>query len=194
VKRVLNSFLMTESMATYMGICLVGGIIWRRANRWGAVASLVVSLGTNFLLCHLEKQRFDYWSPNIFFIAFTAGILALIIFSLLTPPEPRAAVSMFFARLQTPSDLSPAAIQSESSSAEDRNRDRVDWKCLSEEPRREHAEQGQQLLLVNLFNLRRGSCGVSLFKAYSADLSGLAVGGFLTVVLVVGVWGLLRLL
>jgi Na+/proline symporter len=194
VKRVLNSFLMTESMATYMGICLVGGIIWRRANRWGAVASLVVSLGTNLLLCHLEKQRFDYWSPNIFFIALTAGILALIIFSLLTPPEPRAAVSMFFARLQTPSDLSPAETRSESSSAEGRNRDRVDWKDLSEEPRREHAEQGQQLLLVNLFNLRRGSCGVSLFKAYSADLSGLVVGGFLTVALVVGVWGLLRLL
>jgi len=35
IERVLYSFLLTETLATYMGISLVGGIIWRRANRWG---------------------------------------------------------------------------------------------------------------------------------------------------------------
>jgi Na+/proline symporter len=150
VKRVLNSFLLTESMATFMGVCVVGGIIWPRANRWGAVASLLAGLGTNFLLCTAQHQRLDYWSPNIF------------------------AVSL--ARLQTPSDLP------------DRET------ALSPEPSREYAEQGKQLLVVNLGNLRRGACGLGMFQAYRVDLAGLAIGLTLVTALVAAFWAFLRLL
>ena len=33
VKSVLYAFLLTETLATYIGISLLGGLIWRRANR-----------------------------------------------------------------------------------------------------------------------------------------------------------------
>jgi hypothetical protein len=36
------------------------------------------------------------------------------------------------------------------------------------------------------------TCGVNFFRAYSADLSGLAFGWALVVILVAGFWGLLR--
>ncbi len=187
VKRVLYSFLLTESMATFMGICLVGGIIWRRANRWGAVASLLVSLGTNFLLCHVEKQRFDYWSPGIFMAAFLAGVSALIVVSLLTPPEPERALAMFFQRLQTPTDVLAAETAGQTAGV-------ADQVCGGDALNRENAERGEQLLLVNLLNLRRGACGTSFLTAYRVDVKGLALGWFLVVALVAGVWGLLRLI
>jgi Na+/proline symporter len=43
IERVLYSFLLTETLATYVGISIVGGLIWRRANRWGAAISLFVA-------------------------------------------------------------------------------------------------------------------------------------------------------
>ena len=44
IQKVLYSFLLMETMATYMGISLVAGIVWRRANRWGAASSVIVAL------------------------------------------------------------------------------------------------------------------------------------------------------
>jgi len=184
VKRVLYSFLLTESMATFMGICIVGGIIWRRANRWGAVMSLFASLGTNFLLCHIENQRFDYWSPGIFLAAFLAGVLALIVGSLLTPPEPEGALAVFFRRLQTPADIPSAGEEERAAEAQ----------AAKKDASRKTAERGEQLLLVNLLNLRGGACGTSLLTAYRVDLKGLLFGWLLVVALVAGAWGLLRVI
>jgi Na+/proline symporter len=104
VQSVLYSFLLTETLATFMGIGLVGGIVWRRANRWGALASLLVSLAVNFMLYRVTRQRLDHWDPNVFLAALTAGIVALIAVSMLTAPEPAADVNAFYERLGTSSD------------------------------------------------------------------------------------------
>ena len=74
IQRVLYSFLLTETMATFVGISIVTGIVWRRANRWGAAASLVAAFSTNFFLYHMKNERLDYWDPNIFLAALGAGI------------------------------------------------------------------------------------------------------------------------
>jgi len=104
IKSVLYSFLLTETMATFVGISVVGGIIWRRANRWGALASLLASLLTNFILYSVTHQRLDYWDPNVFLAALAAGIAALVVVSLLTAPEPEAETDSFFSRLEASSD------------------------------------------------------------------------------------------
>jgi Na+/proline symporter len=103
IEKVLYSFLLTETLATYMGISIVGGLVWQRANRWGALASLAVSLATNFALYWVRGERLDHWDPNVFFAALAAGIASLVVASLLTRPEPEAEVTPFFARLHTPS-------------------------------------------------------------------------------------------
>jgi hypothetical protein len=61
------------------------------------------------------------------------------------------------------------------------------------EPRRWAAEKGQQLLLVNLLQLRRGACGVSFFKAYRDDLKGLLIGAAVSVAIVFLLWIILHL-
>lgn len=102
IDRVLYSFLLTETMATYMGISIFGGVLWKRANRWGAVASLAVSMVVNFATLAIRGERFDYWDPLVFLVALSAGIVALVAVSLLTPPEPAAALDPFFGRLKEP--------------------------------------------------------------------------------------------
>ena len=44
IQSVLYTFLLTETMATFIGISVLGGILWRRANRWGALASMIGAL------------------------------------------------------------------------------------------------------------------------------------------------------
>ncbi|HEX2522225.1 MAG TPA: sodium:solute symporter family protein [Terriglobia bacterium] len=164
VERVLYSFLLTETMATFMGISFLGGIVWERANRWGALASLVVSLVTNFTLYAVRNERLDHWDPNVFLIALLAGMAALVVVSLLTGQEPEIKVQTFFSRLQTPAETgNPTPHEARSA-----------------------AEEGKQLLLVNLLHPFRGTHGVGFLKAYRVDLTGFAIGWALAVVLVLG--------
>jgi Na+/proline symporter len=186
VERVLYSFLFSETLATYMGISILGGLIWLRANRWGAIASLVVALATNFVMYWMLGERFDHWDPNVFLTALMAGVAALVVASLVTSPEPEAAITPFMARLQTPSDALGAAGISTSL-------DHADAHSGSAEPSRQVAEQGKQLLLTNLLNLRRATCGVGFLRAYRADLVGLVIGTGLAFALVAAIWLLFRL-
>jgi Na+/proline symporter len=104
IESVLYTFLLTETLATFVGISVLGGIIWRRANRWGALASVVSSLAANFILYSVTGQRLDHWDANVFLAALLVGCLALVVVSLLTQPEAAADVHALFHRLETPSD------------------------------------------------------------------------------------------
>jgi Na+/proline symporter len=168
IQRVLYSFLLTETMATFMGISIFGGILWRRANRWGAVSSLAAAMAANFLLYHARGQRLDHWDPNVFLVALSAGVVALVGVSLLTPEEPPASLASFFARLQTPAtgpEEEAPAVSAEAA-----------------------AKEGRQLILVNLFHLQRGAAGVGLLRAYRTDLSGFAIGWLIALSLILAAW------
>jgi Na+/proline symporter len=104
IQSVLYTFLLTETLATFVGISVLGGIVWPRANRWGALASLLSALATNFVLYYRAGERLDRWDPNVFLAALSAGITALVVISLLTDPEPADRTQSFFDRLQTSSD------------------------------------------------------------------------------------------
>ena len=188
IERVLYSFLLTETLATYMGISIVSGLVWPRANRWGSLASLVVSLATNFALYWVSGDRLDHWDPTVFFIALAAGIVSLVVVSLVTSPESEAEVTPFFARLHTPSDAPITADGADSSST-----DQPDAHSGSIEPPREMAEEGKQLLLTNLLQLRRAARGVGFFRAYREDLMGFGISSMLAAGLVAAVWLLFRL-
>jgi len=104
IESVLYTFLLTETLSTFMGISLLGGIVWRRANRWGALASLLGTLATNFLLYYLAGERLDRWDPNVFLAALTVGVVALVVVSLATTPESQQRIATLFNRLDTNSD------------------------------------------------------------------------------------------
>jgi Na+/proline symporter len=163
IESVLYTFLLTETLATFVGISVLGGIVWRRANRWGALASLLVSLATNFMLYAATGQRLDHWDPNVFLASLTMGTVALVGVSLLTAPEPQDRIDDFFERLQTSSDAAPQA------------------------PRAR-----QPLLLVNLLHLRRGAGGQG-WQAYREDLGGFVFGWVVVFVVVIATAVMLKM-
>lgn len=176
IQRVLYSFLLTETMATYMGISLMGGIVWERANRWGALASFCAAAITNFALYSARGQRLDAWDPNVFVWALLAGIATLIVVSLLTPPEPAGKLNSFYARLQTPIELAPGENDAPATPPD----------------RSVVAKRGQQLLIVNLLHLAKGAGGRGFFQAYREDLRGFAAGWAVAIALVFMAWLLFK--
>jgi Na+/proline symporter len=154
IESVLYTFLLTETLATFVGISVLGGIVWRRANRWGAVASVVGALATNFILYYLKGERLDYWDADVFLAALLVGIAALVVVSLSTRPEPAPGLDSFFGRLETSTDITPGA-----------------------------PESRQPLLLVNLLRLRRAAAGRG-WRAFREDLGGFALGWALVILLV----------
>ncbi|MEN8229143.1 MAG: sodium:solute symporter family protein, partial [Bacteroidota bacterium] len=79
IKNVLHAFLFTETLSAFMGIIVLGGVIWKRANKYGAFFSLVIA----FLVYYtINFFRFDQlllvykWEPGPFGIAMLAGFLA----------------------------------------------------------------------------------------------------------------------
>lgn len=180
IDKVLYSFLLTETMATYMGISLLGGIVWRRANRWGALASLVAAFATNFLVYHLRGERFDHWEPDVFGMAFLSGVVALVVVSLLTRPEPEPQMESFFDRMDTPTEL--PGHEGDPIGARD-----------VKNVARTSAEAGRQSIIVHLLNPKAGAAGLGWWRAYRTDLAGFA-RGWLWVALLVGLtWLLLKM-
>jgi Na+/proline symporter len=164
IDKVLYAFLLSETMATYMGISILGGIIWRRANRWGALASLVIAMTTNFGLYVFRGERLDHWDPNVFLISLVAGGSALVVVSILTRSEDPKRMSSFFDRLESPTDVT-SAISSV-----------------------EIADQGKQLMLLNLFHLNKGTLDRGFLRAYREDLVGFGMGWILVIMLVFLTW------
>jgi Na+/proline symporter len=154
IESVLYTFLLTETLATFVGISVLGGILWRRANRWGALASLLAALATNFVLYYVKGERLDYWDANVFLAALVAGIVALVVVSVVTRPESAERLDSFFDRLETSTDVTSD----------------------TREPR-------QPLLLVNLLRLRRAAGGRG-WRAFREDLGGFALGWLLVILLV----------
>jgi Na+/proline symporter len=189
IQRVLYSFLLTETMATYVGISIMTGMVWKRANRWGAAASIFAAPFTNFYLYHARHERLDYWDPNIFLASLAVGLTCLVVVSLLTSPEPKSRLAWFFTQLQTPSDHDAEDAGGQGSAVAAAQ----DTTATSGEPLRWAAEKGQQLLLVNLLHLRRGTCGVAFSKAYRDDLKGIALGSAVCVAIVFLLWMILHL-
>jgi hypothetical protein len=118
-------------------------------------------MGVNFICYAVAHQRLDHWDPTVFSIALAAGIVSLVVVSLLTPPEPGAALDVFYGNLDTPSGIGEEGVKPI-----------------------EAARAGRQLLLVNLLHLRQGACGVGFFRAYRTDLKGLLVGAVFVAALV----------
>ena len=164
-------------MATYMGISALGGIFWRRANRWGALAATVAAMATNFAVYAAMGQQFEHWDPNVFLIALSAGVAGFVLVSLMTPAEGSAQTASFFLRLETPSQFE---VNQAESGEQVRRRER------------DADESGQQLLLVNLFHPLRGAAGVGFWRAYRVDLTGFAKGWGVALALVALAWVLFR--
>jgi Na+/proline symporter len=179
IESVLYTFLLTETLATYVGIGVLGGIVWPRANRRGALASLLASLATNFTLYAATGQRLDHWDPNVFLASLGIGTIALIVVSLLTQPEPQSRIHDLFERLQTSSDTPAVSAGADQSPSRPSGAERP-------------VAPPQPLLLVNLLQLRLAA-GPQGWRAYREDLGGFTAGWLIVFLVVIATAIMLRM-
>jgi Na+/proline symporter len=168
IDRVLYSFLLTETMATYVGISIYTGLIWERANRWGALAGMVGAAVANFSLYAVRGQRLDAWDPSVFCIALATGVVATVVVSLMTPPEAKERVLAFKVRVNTPSEGAETDLPAVPETAA-------------------VAKSGRQLIVPNLLRLRKAAAGHG-WRAYRVDLSGFFRAWLIVIALVAMAW------
>ena len=149
---VLEAFLFTETMATFLGISLFAAVAWRRANRHGALASVIISASTFFYLTYHQHHTLLKWEADNFGISMIAGFVALILVSRLTKPEPSEMLNPFYEKLNTRSELDAV----------------TDKETVMNEP-------GHDLLVVNLFHTGIGKGWKYFHNRFRVDINGFAL-------------------
>ena len=170
VGNVLQAFLFTETIAAFMGISMFGAICWRRSNRWGALASLVVSSAVFFWLTYREFGQLLYWEAANFGISLLIGFFVLYVVSVATPPESAARLNPFYERLNRVSYLDEATGEEKDSH-----------------------EPGHDLLFVHLFDLGLSKGLGAFYKRFRVDINGLAGACVVVVALIALAKGILFL-
>jgi SSS family transporter len=85
-----------------MGIPFFLGVLWRRANRWGALASFVAALAAMLVGQLGFHWQGDAGLPKVITLFLSTGVVAGVIVSLVTPPERKSRTENFFLLLNTP--------------------------------------------------------------------------------------------
>ena len=107
VQNVLHAFLFIETIAAFMGIMVFGGMLWKRANRYGAFFGSAISFVVYYILNYQETGVLEIvykWKPAPFGWAMLAGFAIFIVISLLTKPEDPKQIKEFFDNMDRLSD------------------------------------------------------------------------------------------
>jgi len=172
-------------LMAFMGISFWAAVAWRRANRYGAGASLAITM-----ILALVTNQLGWSFPAQVALYLPAGFLSMVVVSRLTKPGPSAALYEFYILLRTPVGeehrLKAAGI--ETIHEIEQVGDTVDAE-LEKEPAAATPSpdddsvataRGESLLLTNLLSLGRDFS----FRRYRVDLTGfgiawLIVGGII---------------
>ena len=85
-----------------MGIPFFLGVLWRRANRWGALASFLAAFAAMMVGQFGFQWQGDTGLPKVITLFLLTGVAAGVLVSLLTPPERKSRTENFFLLLKTP--------------------------------------------------------------------------------------------
>ncbi|MBE7560320.1 sodium:solute symporter family protein [bacterium] len=210
VENLKDAFLFTESLAALIGVMILSGFLWKRANRWGAWAGTLAATGVYYFMGYLKDVRplsgpeafaglgeawrawlqaigdgrgleflsrgdlrlYYSWTPWPFFWAMVSGFSALIVASLLTPPEDARRIAAFF----------------------DNQVRSTDGEALPQGGQKPLArERGQDLLFLDLPGWFTRERWQGFFFRYREDLVGFALAWIAVGLMVLCAWGLMQL-
>jgi Na+/proline symporter len=202
VEQVLDAFLFTETIAALMGVMFLGGMLWKRANRYGAWAATLLSFGVYFFLNYLMTCRMSAEVPlpetltaawNGLCGAFSDGTLGAYLNSgdvkLVYPWKPGPfgwAMLVGFGALILVSLVTPAEASDRIERFFDNMRRSTDFEGLPEGAEKPlAAERGQELLLLDAPGWFTRERWKGFPARYREDLLGFALA-WLTVAGLVG--------
>jgi Na+/proline symporter len=175
IKNVLHAFLFVETLAAFMGIIFLGGVLWKRANRFGAAAAVGVSLAayyaSNFFMTG-EILLVYRWEPGPFGISMLSGFFVFWLVSKLTPPEKSERIESFFDNMRRKSD--------------------------SEKPGNDGGKpmaylSGEDLLLLDLPGWSKKERRKNFFKRYREDLVGFILSWVMVGFLILLAWSIMQI-
>ncbi len=208
VDKVLDAFLFIETLPCLFGLAILGGVLWRRSNRYGALAAIVTALVVYYTLNYLftcgaegakpkglseavallvssshdgtlgqilasGSVKMVYpWLAAPFGWSMLAGALALVLVSLVTPPEDPARVAHFFDNMlrSTDDEGLPAGAA----------------KPLA-------ADRGQDLILLDLPGWFTAQRWHGFFRRYREDLVGFVLAWGAVGLLVLTGWAVVQI-
>ena len=172
IKNVLHAFLFTETLAAFMGIIFLGGIIWKRANRYGAGAALIVSLTTYYSANFISVGQLMLvykWKPAPFGLAMLSGFFVFWLVSILTKPEDSVKNEAFFDNMRRKSDAKQPGSDGKKPLA---------------------SETGDDLLLLDLPGWAHRDRWTNFFSRYREDLNGFLLSWVVVGALILLAWGI----
>ncbi len=172
VDQVLDAFLFNETIPAFLGITVMGGILWRRANRYGAYAATATALGVYYALNAHASGALNLvykWTPEPFGWAMLAGAAAFVLASLATRPESAERTAAFFDAMRRSSDAAPGA------------------------PKPLAADRGQDLVLLDVTGWFSRARWRGFFRRYREDLAGFVLAWGAVLLLIALAWGLLQI-
>ena len=173
VKNVLHAFLFLETIAAFMGIMVFGGILWKRGNRWGAWAGVVISFVLYYYLNFNDTGALEIvykWKPDLFGWAILAGFVSYVFFSLVTPPEDAEKIEQFFDKMQRLSDA----------------------EALADGRKPFAREHGQDLIFLDIAGWLKKERWQGFFKRYREDWLGFLLAWVFVGLLIFIAWIILQ--
>jgi Na+/proline symporter len=174
VDQVLDAFMFNETLPAFLGIAVLGGFLWRRANRYGAFAAVFVALADYYALNYLatgDWQLVYRWTAGPYGGATWRGIAAFVLLSLLTRPEDKDRVEKVFDDMQRSTD---------------------DEGLPEGQPKPPAGERGQELILLDLPGWFTAARWQGFWRRYREDLIGFVLAWLTVGVLVLTAWGLMQ--
>lgn len=209
VDQVLDAFLFTETIAALMGVMFLGGILWKRANRWGAWAATLSSFGVYyaleyFMTCRLPdgngfrslsstwSHLMSLWGTTDVMPFLQSGDLKLVY---KWQPAPFGwAMLVGFSTLVLVSLLTPREDTTRIEAFFSRLRHSSDNEDLQPDGSRGFAaSHGKDLMLMDLPGWLTRERWDGFFVRYREDLVGFALGWLTVVALVFSAWALMQL-
>jgi Na+/proline symporter len=95
---VIQGLLALLKVCSFLGLGFWAGILWPRANRYGAFGSTVIMASVALYTDHI----LGWPLPQQIALYLALGIVSIIIISKSTPPEPAGQLKKFFTLLDTP--------------------------------------------------------------------------------------------
>ncbi|MCG8528915.1 MAG: sodium:solute symporter family protein [Opitutales bacterium] len=171
-------------ITAYMGIAFWAGIMWKRANRWGTLAS-VVSMA--FIGIYTQNQL-DWGFAQQAALYLPVGFTAMIVVSAFTKMEPENKLHAFYTLLDTPvgeeQRLRDAGIEIKLEGASDANEATPN----TQQSRVQHSTQ-DRLIIVDLLSLPSKFS----WKAYRTDILGFLAAAAIGALTILAVYLLSRI-
>jgi Na+/proline symporter len=175
VDQVLDAFMFNETLPAFLGIAVLGGFLWRRANRYGALAAVVASLATYYAINYQQTGNLQLvykWLPAPYGWATLVGVVVFVGVSLITRREDAERIEQFFDNMRRSTD---------------------DEGLPEGQPKPLAADRGQDLLLLDLPGWLTAARWRNFRHRYREDITGFALAWLTVALLVLAAWGLMQL-